>query len=174
MPERRRLGLWFFGELVLVLVVLDQFVKFWARHTLAQGQSHAVWPGVFELKLTYNRGIAFGLLEGVGAWFVPVALAIVAWGVWFCLRHPYDRRSSHVAMALLSAGALGNMVDRVWHGKVTDMFWIRAINFPVFNVADVCITIAVVLFLLATGSPTQTQRFVARESKRMEEAEHPS
>jgi lipoprotein signal peptidase len=48
-------------------------------------------------------------------------------------------------MALLCAGALGNLIDRIWDKRVTDMFWFRAIDFPVFNVADVCITAAGVM-----------------------------
>ena len=126
-------------------LVLDQVTKFGAR-MLAEGVEgrsiSALWPGVFELKLVFNEGIAFGMFQGAGVFLTPIAACIAFGAAWYSLRHPGEPRSSHVTMALLCAGALGNLIDRVAFGKVTDMFWIRAIDFPVFNVADVCITVA--------------------------------
>lgn len=137
-----------FVSVVFALLALDQLVKAIIRGLFHQGEVFPLWPGVFELTLTYNYGIAFGLFQGMGALFVPIALLIAGVGFWYCRRHPYERRLTHVALAFLTAGALGNAIDRVLLGRVTDMFWIRAINFPVFNVADVCITIAAVLLIL--------------------------
>lgn len=132
-------------SLVVSLIATDQAVKAWAR-AAADGTEGRVfvplWPGVFELKLVYNEGIAFGMLEGMGVMLAPVAVLIAAGAAWFSWKHPQERRLAHVTMALLSAGAIGNLIDRLWLGRVTDMFFIRLINFPVFNVADICITFA--------------------------------
>jgi signal peptidase II len=133
-------------------LALDQAVKFWARWAAegAEGRSLAVlWPNVFELKLVFNEGIAFGMFQGAGVLLSPIAVVIAAGAAWYSLRHPHEPRSTHVTMALLCAGALGNLIDRVALGRVTDMFWIRAIDFPVFNVADVCITAAGVMLGLS-------------------------
>jgi len=130
---------------------LDQLVKAWARAAAGgvEGRSiWAVWPGVFELKLVYNEGIAFGMLQGIGLLLTPVALLIVCFAAWYSFTRPKEPAVVHVTAALLVAGALGNLIDRLRLGKVTDMFWIRAINFPVFNVADVCITIAGTLMVV--------------------------
>ncbi|MCH7905007.1 MAG: signal peptidase II [Armatimonadetes bacterium] len=137
----------FFG-LSLTMLALDQFLKFWVRVAADEtaGRSVAVlWPEVFELKLVYNEGIAFGMLQGIGLWLAPIALIIAGWAGYFSLKNPNEPRVAHITMALLAAGAIGNLIDRLALGKVTDMFWIRAINFPVFNVADACITVAGVL-----------------------------
>ena len=137
----------FFWVAALALV-LDQAVKYWVRFAAegVEGRSLAVlWPNVFELKLVYNEGIAFGMFQGAGVWLTPVAALIAGGATWYSLRHKHEPKSTHVTMALLCAGALGNLIDRIALGKVTDMFWIRAIDFPVFNVADVCITIAGVM-----------------------------
>lgn len=137
----------------LALLLLDQSVKAWARAAAdgVEGRVFAVvWHRVLELKLVYNEGVAFGLLQGAGQWLAPVALAIAGAATYTVFSNPAPRRRTAMLAALLAAGALGNMVDRLVHGKVTDMFFIRAINFPVFNVADMCITVAA-CWLVAGG-----------------------
>lgn len=136
----------------LGLLLVDQLVKVWARSVGqgTEGQSlAALWPNVFEIKLVFNEGVAFGMMQGAGIYLTPVALAIAALSAWFSWKHPENPTISHVTCALLAAGSLGNLADRLIFGKVTDMFWFRAINFPVFNFADVCITVAGALFVLA-------------------------
>ncbi|MBL8047045.1 MAG: signal peptidase II [Chthonomonas sp.] len=131
----------------LLFLVLDQVVKAWARGRFQLHESPGFpWPGVFEFTLVYNQGIAFGMMKGMSILFTPVAIAIVVMAYRFVANHPGERVFVHVAAGLVAAGAVGNMIDRIWLGKVTDMFWARFINFPVFNVADVCITIGAVLF----------------------------
>lgn len=140
-----------FLTLAGALLALDQVVKWWAREAADWTESRsiwAMWPGVFELRLVYNKGIAFGMMQGGGVFLTPIAIAITAAAAWYSWKHPREPRITHVTMALLASGAIGNLIDRVWLGKVTDMFWIRIINFPVFNVADVCITAAGVLLAL--------------------------
>ena len=137
---------WFVGVSVLIL---DQASKAWARGAFAEHQAPGYpWPGVFEFTLTFNKGIAFGLLPGIGTLLAPIAAAI-AIGCWiYSYRHQAEGLLTHVAMALLGAGALGNLYDRLIHGKVTDMLWFRAVEFPVFNVADSSITVAAAILLL--------------------------
>ncbi len=146
---RSRTG--WFVVLFTSLFVLDQVSKLWARTAAGgfQGRSiSSLWPGVFELKLVFNEGIAFGLLQGFGVLLAPVAIAIAFFAGSYSMKHPQERPLTHWAMALLAAGAIGNLFDRLAFGRVTDMFWIRAINFPVFNLADVWITFAAVFLCL--------------------------
>jgi len=131
------------------MLILDQVVKNWVQGAIPRGGSvHGLpFPGIFELTLQYNEGIAFGFLQGKGTLLSPIAVAIAGGTAWYSFRHPKESIVTHIAMALLAAGALGNLYDRVVHGRVTDMFWFRKINFPVFNVADSCITIATILLI---------------------------
>jgi signal peptidase II len=126
-------------------IIVDQLVKYWSR-TAAQGTEGrtfvALWPNVFELKLVFNEGIAFGMAQGAGMWLAPIAVLMAGGAAWYTYKHRDDAVLTPVTMGLLASGAIGNLIDRVWMGKVTDMFWIRAIDFPVFNVADMCITAA--------------------------------
>lgn len=142
-----RFWVWLFSG-----VVVDQLVKAWVRTSIAEGQSmNGPWPGVFEIKLTYNHGIAFGLFQGAGHVFTPVALAIAIGTGWYCWKHPKEGYWGHATMGMLAAGAVGNLIDRVWMGKVTDMFWFRPINFPVFNIADALITVSAAVLLIRSS-----------------------
>jgi len=133
----------------VAFLALDQGVKAWCRHKFVIGEKLAFpIPNVFEITLTYNKGIAFGFFQGSGVLFAPVAILITLWAFLFCRQHSHERRWVHLAAALLASGAIGNLIDRVWLGKVTDMLWFRAINFPVFNIADSCITIGALMFAL--------------------------
>jgi len=79
----------------------------------------------------------------------PIALAMAGFAAWHTWKHPEAPKIVHITTATLAAGAIGNMIDRVMAQKVTDMFWFRLINFPVFNVADVCITFAGTMLVLS-------------------------
>ncbi len=140
-----------FWGLALGSLVLDQVTKAMARMEFNEHQSIALIPNVLDLTLTFNRGIAFGMFQGMGVLLAPVAILIAAGAALYSHRHPNEHRWTHAAMALLAAGALGNLIDRLMLGKVTDMIWVRFIEFPVFNVADVCITIAGAILVVVWG-----------------------
>jgi signal peptidase II len=140
-----------FWILFIGLLILDQAVKFWARGAVdgREGASiMALWPGVFELTLVFNRGIAFGQLQGYGVLLTPIALIIAGGSIWYSMKHPQVPKIYHIVASLFAAGALGNLIDRVYLGKVTDMFDFRLIGFPVFNVADACISISGAIMVL--------------------------
>lgn len=145
--KNRRVLFW---VLFIGLLIVDQAVKAWARHAGADvdGRTfNSLWPGVFELTLVYNRGIAFGQLQGYGVLLAPIALAIAGGSIWYSLKHPTAPKVNHVIAALFASGALGNLYDRLMLGKVTDMFDFKLIHFPVFNVADACITVSGILMV---------------------------
>ena len=139
-----------FWVLVVGMVAVDQYVKIWCLKNMSPGGSinGMPWPGVFELRLTLNSGIAFGMLDGFGPVLAPIAVLIAALGGIYVYKHPKEPMWTHVAMGLLAAGALGNLIDRVSRHQVVDMFHLKAINFPVFNVADICITIAAAMLII--------------------------
>jgi signal peptidase II len=135
---------------MIVMLLIDQYVKHWTRtHISSGGSFHGLpIPGIFEFTLTYNEGVAFGKLQGYGLLMAPVALIIAGAAGYYSWKRPSDSRWNHVTAALLAAGALGNLIDRIIDGKVTDMFEIRLFNFPVFNVADVCISVAACMMIV--------------------------
>jgi signal peptidase II len=132
--------------------VVDQTSKYAARSTLSIDRVREVIPGFFTLKLTENSGAAFGVLR---SWPPLVALigiaAVIA--IIFLRKERARSRALAIALGLLLGGAVGNLVDRTFLGYVTDFFDFsvsiagRLFTWPTFNVADVAITIGVILLL---------------------------
>lgn len=156
---------WLYWGLFIGFVAIDQIVKLLTRMHLDQKEYFPLWPNVLELTLTYNEGIAWGMFQGAGVLLSPIAIVIAIGSAIYSTRNPKESSWIHAAMGLLAGGAVGNLIDRVWLGKVTDMFHLRAIKFPVFNIADVCISIAAVILVLRWGAESfkKPQPEAARE-----------
>lgn len=137
---------------VSLIVLVDQVVKAWARGAAHEMQGRIiaeVIPRVFEIKLVFNEGIAFGMAQGGGRFLTPIAVVVCGVALFLSVSRPRDPRVFHVTMVALAGGSLGNLIDRLRFGRVTDMFYFRLIDFPVFNVADVAISTAGALLVLA-------------------------
>lgn len=137
---------------VIVLVLLDQGTKILAASNL-KDHSLVLIPGVLQLTYLENRGAAFSMLEGQQGFFYVITIVIVAAVLWFYAKLPTDRkyRKLRVTLAFLTAGALGNFIDRIALHYVRDFIYFVLINFPIFNVADIYVTgsaIALVVFML--------------------------
>jgi len=136
---------WRAGALCLLVVVLDQLAKRLVEANLVAGE-HVDVLGPLELTLAHNRGIAFGLASGGGV--ALVALTVVALGfVGFLFARNPTRPAIWVAVGLLAGGALGNLIDRLRADAVTD--YIDVLGWPPFNLADVAITLGVVVLALS-------------------------
>jgi signal peptidase II len=133
------------------IYMVDQVTKAWAARTLRRGDERSVIPGFFDLIYTENRGIAFGQLqEGgtLGRWFfVILAIAAAIAVLYYFLRTPRNDDRVLGACALLLAGILGNLTDRMRLGYVIDFIALHAgsYHWPTFNVADASITIGALL-----------------------------
>jgi signal peptidase II len=142
---------WIRAALVaFAVVVLDQIAKHSVRASIVQGEERGVLPGI-ALVNTRNRGVAFGFLPGDPlAVTVVIALALLALLVYFALHT--TRPLIWLPTGMLLGGALGNVLDRLRAGYVTD-FVKLPLGWPPFNLADVSITLGVVLLLLVIERP---------------------
>ena len=134
-----------FWFVAAVVFILDQASKHWVITTLNTFQSVPIIPGVLHLTRTHNTGIAFGLMDGKGWITIPLSLMVMG-GIVVYLRRTKASRFVQVMLGLLFGGAAGNLVDRVRYGYVVDMF--DLLVWPVFNVADIAITVALMGLVL--------------------------
>lgn len=148
----RRASAWPWLVLAAVLIALDQLSKHWFVLHLSYGERRPVLP-FFDLTLLTNPGAAFSFLAGGDGWqrWLLVAIAAGAIGLMLFLlqRHAAQRRFC-LALALIMAGAAGNLIDRLRHGEVIDflLFYWNNWHFPAFNVADMAITGGALVLIL--------------------------
>lgn len=130
--------------IVLLILSLDQLTKFVVVKNLFPNQSFPVIKGIFHISLVYNRGAAFGILKNQVALLILTALFAVAL-IYFNIKKSRLKKLSleKIALSLILAGAIGNLIDRICFGYVIDFLDFRI--WPVFNVADSAITIGAIL-----------------------------
>lgn len=136
-----RFALWCFVG--FVVLVVDQLTKLWAERTFEPGTYLPVFKG-FNLLIAHNTGAAFSFLADAGGWqrwlFSGLAAAVIVAVVVLVRRHA-DKTLFSLALTLIAAGALGNLIDRSVHGYVIDfidLYW-NEWHWPAFNVADIAI-----------------------------------
>jgi len=145
---------WRWLPVTAAVMAVDQFTKLLVVHHVAPYSSITVLP-VLDISLRYNKGAAFSFLEDASGWqrwfFTALALAVsVAIVIWMRRLKSGAQWLLSLSLALILAGALGNVIDRLRLGHVIDFVvahWHRA-EFPAFNVADSSITIGAALLLI--------------------------
>ena len=131
--------------LSIILIVIDQITKSLAVKHLKDQAAIVIWENVFELRYLENRGAAFGIMQGQKWFFVIftcLALVLISW--FYLMKIPHEKKYKflEIISILLFAGAIGNLIDRVCLNYVVDFFYFRLIDFPIFNVADIYVTVA--------------------------------
>lgn len=134
----------------ILLVILDQITKNLAVVYLKDKPAYVIWDGVFELHYLENSGAAFGMLQNQKILFVTIAAVILVIIGYVLFKLP---RNKHFAMlemllVLIASGAVGNMIDRVQFNYVVDFFYFKLIDFPIFNVADIYVSVSCVLLAI--------------------------
>ena len=137
-----------FFDFILVIagIALDQWSKAFMTRLLKGNPAVPIIKDVLELTYVENRGAAFGILQGKRIYFIILAAVILFLFVWLLLKLPPEKkyRKIHMALSLILAGAMGNTIDRWRNGYVVDFIYFKLIDFPVFNVADIYITVTTI------------------------------
>ncbi len=133
----------------ILAFLADRISKQLVGEWLQLGMSKAVWPGVLNFTYTQNTGMAFSILAD-RTWMLIVFSVIALVLLTFALRRALRDTPWHNALLwLLLAGGLGNLVDRLCFGYVLDFFHVQFVQFPIFNVADICLSFAAVFIIMA-------------------------
>jgi signal peptidase II len=143
----------FILSLSLPLYALDQLTKQWVLRSISPYDACIVVPDFFNLVNVTNTGAAFGSFKGNNTFFVVISIIALGVVTVLLVRHGRSDPWRDVSLALLLAGILGNLTDRLLYGHVIDFLLFNlhiryADPWPAFNVADSCISIAVVLFII--------------------------
>jgi signal peptidase II len=137
--------------LSFVVALLDQVTKHWIRSRLGVSRFITVIPDLFDLRYVQNTGAAWGILEGLNHWLVPLSLIMLV--VMVRYRHHFMTGTwvPNVSSGLIIGGIVGNLLDRIRLGYVVDFlfFYWRTHQFPAFNLADSAICTGVGLYVLA-------------------------
>ena len=153
----------------LVLVLLDQITKVFARTTIKKAPI-VLWDGVFELYYHENRGSIWGILQGKVDILLVFSVLLFALMIFVYIRMPKTKFYQPLfwVLVVMIAGAVGNTIDRLFFGFVTDFLYFKLINFPIFNVADCYITVCAFLTIILVFTVYKDDEFTFLSLKRKE------
>lgn len=136
--------------MILILIGIDQFTKHLAVIHLKDKPAYSIIDGVFELNYLENRGAAFGMLQNQKGFFILISCIVLIAICYILFKMPEDKKYNilHVLLVLIASGAIGNMIDRIRLEYVVDFFYFVLINFPIFNMADIYVSVACVLLAI--------------------------
>lgn len=134
-----------YTAVILALVGCDQLLKSWTVHHLALGESTAFLPGFMQLTRVHNYGAAWSSFSGKTAMLIVVTAALMIAVAYLLIRRIVRHPLGAAAAVLILGGGVGNIVDRIVHGYVVDMFDLLLFDYPVFNLADCFVVVGVIL-----------------------------
>ncbi len=133
----------------LALIIFDLWTKGLAVEYLADGIDFTLIPGVLEFHYLENTGAAFSILSGQMVFFYIITPVLFILLLYVLHKLPINRRflPLRIALVLLASGAIGNFVDRITLHYVRDFIYFSLIDFPVFNVADIYVTLSIIFII---------------------------
>lgn len=134
---------------VVIGIIIDQYTKFLAVSHLKEAPIPII-DGVFELHYLENRGAAFGMLQNQQWFFLITGTILLVAVTILYIRMPFLKRlvPLRICIVLITAGAIGNMIDRIRLNYVIDFLYFKLINFPIFNVADIYVTVSTFIVII--------------------------
>ena len=142
--------------IIVVGIVADQIFKNWIVANIQLGDTEKIWPNVLSLTYIKNDGAAWSSFSGQQWFFLiltPIVLVVALWFLWKKMAQNWY----FIGLTLIIAGALGNFIDRIRQGFVVDMFLTEFINFPIFNIADILLSVGFVLLFIAILTDKETK-----------------
>ena len=133
---------------IVVLIALDQWVKFEIVKNIQLGEVKPFIPKILSLTYLRNTGAAFSILENQQWLFAVITLVVIGAAIWYLSKHIKGSVWLLSSLCLIIAGGIGNFIDRMRQGFVVDMFQLDFINFAIFNVADSYLTIGVLVLIV--------------------------
>lgn len=140
-------------SIAIIVLLIDQLTKWSIVKNMDIGERIVIWDPWFAILSHRNRGAAWGMLEGQMWIFYIVTIVVIVGILYFYFKEAKGRPLFQICLMLLLGGAIGNFIDRIFRGEVVDFIdvLIPIINyeFPIFNIADSALTIAVIMLIFA-------------------------
>ncbi len=165
-----------YASVAALIVVIDQYVKYWVSNNIGLGGEdvRTIIPGILGLVNIRNDGAAFGFLSGGRIWFILIAGVLVVVAIILLATKAIKNPAARWALVMITAGGVGNAIDRVINGYVQAMFKTLFTDFAIFNVADIFITVGGILFIICIifgRDPNKEERSVRRSRRLRDEEE---
>lgn len=138
----------FYCLIIILIIVVDQIVKYLSVVFLKPVSTIPVWDGVFHLTYCENTGAAFSIFEGARWFFIIITSLFVILILFLVFSGRVQSVVGSYLLSVVAAGGIGNLIDRIYQGYVVDMFDFRLINFAIFNVADIAVTCGGIAFVI--------------------------
>ncbi|HWT74245.1 MAG TPA: signal peptidase II [Mobilitalea sp.] len=138
--------------LFILLIAIDQASKFWVRTVLINRDPVVIIPKVLKLEYHTNNGAVWGLMSGKVDFLKIFTFLVLLLIIFLYFKVPKGKKYNvlKIILVFIMAGAVGNLIDRIYLNYVVDFIYFEIINFPLFNFADSCLTVSsILLFILA-------------------------
>ena len=136
--------------ILILAAVIDRIAKILAVRHLKDRPAVSVVSGVLEFRYLENSGAAFGLLKGQKSFIILVGIIVLLACLYVLIKTPGKKKyiMCHILLSLIVSGAVGNLFDRVMYDYVVDFLYLSFIKFPIFNIADIYITVATFILVI--------------------------
>ncbi len=137
------------SAICIIAVILDQWTKSIAVSKLAGGSAYVLIDKVLEFYFIVNTGSSWGMLAGQKLLILCISVVIIVLCIYIMFKCPEDTKyiPLNISLAMIIAGGIGNGIDRIRFSYVIDFIYFKAIDFPVFNVADIFVTCGAFIFI---------------------------
>lgn len=148
--------------LAVFVILLDQLTKWLIVKNMELGERISIWDPWFGILSHRNRGAAWGMLEGQMWLFSVVTIVVIGGIVYYFHKEAKDKPIFQASLMILLGGAVGNFIDRLFRGEVVDfvdvLIPVMNYHFPIFNIADAALTIAVVMLIIVIFMEEQQEK----------------
>lgn len=138
--------------IALITIILDQWTKWLVVKNMELYESIPIINNFFSITSHRNKGAAWGILQGQMVFFYIITIIVIIGIIYFMQQFAKESKLLAISLSVILGGAIGNFIDRLFRKEVVDFLdvMIFTYDFPIFNVADSCLTIGVILFFIAT------------------------
>ena len=136
----------------LIFIIIDQIVKIIISNTMKEHQSIVIIKNFFNITYTQNDGAAWSIMSGNRIILILISVFVLGLVYFLFIKDKKITKTESVIYGLLIGGIVGNLIDRIISGKVIDYldFNILGYNYPIFNIADICIVVSIIILIILT------------------------